>query len=478
MTLDTERKIATGRSWRDLPDVPPVADTVDAVTATAPTADLGGATDPATSETTLEGAAAPVAGAQVRPIAPVPPAATPPAPVRDQPRSGRGRGPWPWVAGLAGVVVVLGLLVWSPWSTDTEPEALGATTGTIDPDGVGGESLDGIDEPVAAAAARLLPSVVQIDHPGGVGSGFVYSEDGRILTAAHVVAGAAEVTVRTSDGTELVGRVLGGDPVADVAVVEVDATLTAAPLALGRTPQVGQMAVAIGSPLGFEQSVTSGIVSGVDRRLTVAGTTLDGLIQTDAPINQGNSGGPLADRSGEVIGVNVAIATASGGSDGLGFAVGIDKAVEIAERFTGDSPPSDSLDPGAGPDPTEGFGDQLPGLDDPGGMLPPELRGMLEELLDGGLGAEELTPELRSLLEGLLDGGLPSPEGGLPPGTDDLLEDFFGSDEGTAPDGVTEPGIGDWLDYFLFEFGSSPFPDEGQTPDLNDLFDLFSQEEG
>ena len=114
--------------------------------------------------------------------------------------------------------------------------------------------------------------------------------------------------------------------------------------------------------MGFEQSVTSGIVSAVDRELQVGGTLLDGLIQTDAPINQGNSGGPLADRQGRVIGVNVAIASASGGSDGLGFAVGIDKAVEIATRFTAGRSAA-------------GHARGRPAVCSTPGLLPPELDG-------------------------------------------------------------------------------------------------------
>ncbi len=116
--------------------------------------------------------------------------------------------------------------------------------------------------------------------------------------------------------------------------------LVPAPLALGSDVRVGQLAVAIGSPLGFRQTVTSGVVSAEDRSLRLGRSAIDNLLQTDASINSGNSGGPLADRHGRIIGLNIAIATRSGGSDGLGFAVPIELAIDIAEGFTGTRPPS------------------------------------------------------------------------------------------------------------------------------------------
>jgi S1-C subfamily serine protease len=137
------------------------------------------------------------------------------------------------------------------------------------------------------------------------------------MTAAHVVQGVDRVDVRLYDGTKLTGRVVGTDEVNDVAVVKVDRTgLPAAPLAVGQAVQVGQLAVAIGSPFGLNETVTAGIISATDRVLQ------DGreVIQTDAPINPGNSGGLLADRRGRVIGINV----------GIGFAIPIDLAARSA----------------------------------------------------------------------------------------------------------------------------------------------------
>jgi S1-C subfamily serine protease len=188
------------------------------------------------------------------------------------------------------------------------------------------------EEPVSDAAAIILPSVVQIQTDGGVGSGVIYDSDGLILTAAHVVGDSETVTVRFGDGEEIEGKVLGGTAGADVAVVQVDRTgLPAADLALDEDPQVGQMAIAVGSPWGLQSTVTAGIVSAVDQAIP-SGESARAVLQTDAAINPGNSGGPLVDREGRVIGINVSIFSLSGANDGVGFAVPIDIASDIAER--------------------------------------------------------------------------------------------------------------------------------------------------
>jgi putative serine protease PepD len=189
------------------------------------------------------------------------------------------------------------------------------------------------EEPAAAVAKALLPTVVEIRRgASGLGSGFVYDSNGYIMTAAHVIQDVDEVTVRLYDGTRLRGEVLGTDEANDVGVVKVDRTgLRAAPLAVGQTLQVGQLAVAIGSPFGLEETVTAGIVSSTDRILPNGRE----VIQTDAPINPGNSGGVLANRQGRVIGINSSIAPADGsnGNVGIGFAVPIDVAAESAKAI-------------------------------------------------------------------------------------------------------------------------------------------------
>jgi len=210
----------------------------------------------------------------------------------------------------------------------TEPTSSTATTDNDTP--VTGNP----DEPVEAVARALAPAVVQIETSQGLGSGFVYDPSGLVLTAAHVTDGNNQVTVRTADGKAHEGKVLGADNGSDVAVVKIDpsADLKVAQLAVGEDVQVGQMAVAIGSPFGLDQTVTSGIVSAVDRTVETPGGAIP-MLQTDAPINPGNSGGALADRRGRVIGINDSIASESGGNQGVGFAVPIDTAVSVAQKL-------------------------------------------------------------------------------------------------------------------------------------------------
>ena len=186
-------------------------------------------------------------------------------------------------------------------------------------------------EAVTAVARAVLPSVVQIETGGGLGSGIVYDRDGFILTAAHVVEGNTEVTVRLPDGTRIPGRVVGTDAGTDVAVVQVERQgLPAASLATGARVQVGQLAVAIGSPFGLEGTVTAGVVSAINRTITTESGAVMNMIQTDAPINPGNSGGALVDRRGRVIGINDAIRSDSGVNAGVGFAIPIDTAASAA----------------------------------------------------------------------------------------------------------------------------------------------------
>jgi S1-C subfamily serine protease len=238
--------------------------------------------------------------------------------------------------------VALGWLVFT--NPAEEPAAKTSATGSdteAPPAAVGEVASTG--EPVADVADALLPSVVQIETGAGLGSGVIYDSEGLILTAAHVVAGSDTVSVRMSDGTQYTGRVLGGDAAADIAVVEVDASgLPAAPMDLDGDVRVGQLAVAIGSPYGLDSTVTSGVVSAVNQ--SVGGRRgFQSMIQTDAAINPGNSGGALANRDGEVIGINVSIFSATGGNDGVGFAVPIDVAADLAEAIVSGEPISTAV---------------------------------------------------------------------------------------------------------------------------------------
>lgn len=188
---------------------------------------------------------------------------------------------------------------------------------------------------MSEVAKALSPSVVQIETENGLGSGVVYDEDGLILTAAHVVEGFEDVTVRLADGRRVDGRVVGSDRATDVAVVRaVDESLPVARLGVGEPVAVGQLAVAIGSPFGLDGSVTSGVVSAIDRSVPINdGASTASMIQTDASINPGNSGGALADRHGTVIGINDLIRTESGVNSGVGFAIPIDIAASVADSL-------------------------------------------------------------------------------------------------------------------------------------------------
>jgi serine protease Do len=246
---------------------------------------------------------------------------------------------------LAALAFVLGVIYLDPGTGRTQ---------TADPV----ESApDGIpaDEPVARVASVLSPSVVQINVSGikqtpfgtqkqeGMGSGVIYRSDGYIVTNNHVIEGATGVNVAFADGTIEDASIVGTDPNTEIAVIKVSRNgLPAATFEDGDAPVVGQLAVAIGSPSGFESTVTSGVVSGVGREfppeLTLGGTAarsaLTDLIQTDAAISPGNSGGALADRDGEIIGINVAyLPPAETGAVNLGFAVPSDTAVSVADQL-------------------------------------------------------------------------------------------------------------------------------------------------
>jgi serine protease Do len=185
-------------------------------------------------------------------------------------------------------------------------------------------------QPIAEIAAAALPAVVQIDTSFGLGAGVIYSADGYIITAAHVVGAETPVTIRLFDGRTVEGEVLGTHQTTDIAVVAIDPVpgMPVADLALRADLEVGQVAVALGSPFGLDQTVTAGIVSAVDR--VVDGVT---MVQTDAAINPGNSGGPLVDAAGRVIGINDMIFSESGANAGVGFAISIDLAVLVAEQI-------------------------------------------------------------------------------------------------------------------------------------------------
>ena len=167
----------------------------------------------------------------------------------------------------------------------------------------------------------------------GTGSGFILSADGKLLTNAHVIEDADKVEVTLKDGRTFIGEVIGADPITDVAVIKIDAeNLPIAPLGTTKDLSPGQWAIAIGNPLGLDNTVTAGIISALDRSSTQVGISDKRVqfIQTDAAINPGNSGGPLLNASGEVIGMNTAIRA---NAQGLGFAIPIETAKRISDQL-------------------------------------------------------------------------------------------------------------------------------------------------
>jgi putative serine protease PepD len=270
-------------------------------------------------------------------------------------------------AGLAAAVVATALVVGgasgvggaAAWNAlDDEPGASAGGADTRTSQVVDTPDSPAADGSVEQVAAKVLPSVVKIDVSGaqgaGSGSGIILSSDGEILTNNHVVEVAGDggtISVSFNDGSTASAKVLGTDPLTDTAVIKAEGVSDLTPATIGKSAdlKVGEGVVAIGSPFGLDSTVTSGIVSALNRAVDVGSdsqgnSTTYPAIQTDAAINPGNSGGALADMAGNVIGINSSIRTASSsqgeaGSIGLGFAIPMDEVMPIVDQMVkGETP--------------------------------------------------------------------------------------------------------------------------------------------
>lgn len=244
-----------------------------------------------------------------------------------------------FVGVLAFLVVLTAWLVFSP----------GQDVG-LDEETAESQEQGNWNEPVVQVVERMGPVTVkietvrdvlvdqfffyQVQQQKGVGSGVIYREDGYILTNNHVVQDADEIVVRLPQGHSYRGEVVGRDPLSDLAVLKVDAAdLPVAVIGDSNALRVGQSVIAIGNPLGQDQTVTTGVISALNRDLLVDPENnryLEGMIQTDAAINPGNSGGPLLNQNGEVIGINTAIIQQA---QGIGFAIPIATATTVADQI-------------------------------------------------------------------------------------------------------------------------------------------------
>jgi putative serine protease PepD len=268
---------------------------------------------------------------------------------------------------FGGGAAVVGHLTDDP----AQPVARSATADTqlVSDDGTAKQVYDGAKDSVAYISATTAQGQA-------TGSGFVVSSDGLIVTNAHVVEGASEVTVKVgTGGDQLPAKVVGIDTSRDLALLDVDGSdLPALQLGDSSKVEVGDATYAIGNPYGLDHTLTTGVVSALDRQLQAPdGAVISGAIQTDAALNPGNSGGPLLDASGKVIGVNAQIATggnAQGGNVGIGFAIPSATVSQFVEQAR-----NGSLEPqqqqeqqspyGQQVDPYSPYGDQAPDQSDP-----------------------------------------------------------------------------------------------------------------
>jgi putative serine protease PepD len=332
---------------------------------------------------------------------PIPPPA--PTPYGEPPTRGRSRRVFA-ASVLTGALVLgggaglAGAAAWQEWGAD-DSSTTGTTTSTGSVPVTDTGDAPAADGSVEQVADRVLPSVVKINVAGevqgqvasGSGSGIILSSTGEILTNDHVVelAGSGgQISVSFEDGSRAPAEVVGTDPLTDTAVIKAEDVDGLTPATIGKSGNldIGQDVVAVGSPFGLDSTVTSGIVSALDRPVSV-GTDSTGesttypAIQTDAAINPGNSGGPLVDMNGNVVGINSSIRTSGdsagqGGSIGLGFAIPMDEVMPIVKQMLDGETPTHAR-----------LGITVSDVEQQPGDLPPE-GAQVQEITDGSTAAE------------------------------------------------------------------------------------------
>jgi S1-C subfamily serine protease len=252
---------------------------------------------------------------------------------------------------LLVAAVIGGVLVWQgrPWLEQRSGPAVEAVPRAIEPRGdLASDEKSTIELFERAKGSVVFITTTQLVRdfwsrnmfsiPRGAGSGFVWDNDGHVITNNHVVRGAAEAKVRLNDGRDYSARLVGASPAHDIAVLRIrvpDRQPAALPIGSSADLKVGQKVFAIGNPFGLDWSLTTGVVSALDRSLPAEDgrTVIEHLIQTDAAINPGNSGGPLLDSSGRLIGINTAIFSPSGAYAGVGFAVPVDTVNRVVPQL-------------------------------------------------------------------------------------------------------------------------------------------------
>lgn len=236
----------------------------------------------------------------------------------------------------AVVLAALALVVAGCSSGGHDKTSKGAAAASTSTTGSSGAQVPAAQPGIPAIVRKVSPSVVTILTDKGLGSGVVWNQDGTIVTDDHVIADASQLTIAFADGRRVSGHVVAGDPVTDIAVVKADRSGLPAAEFETALPQIGALAIAIGSPLGFQNTVSAGVISGLQRSIPGSAQqtrSLVNLVQTDAAISPGDSGGALVDGNGKVIGLNEAYLPPSTGAVSIGFAIPAETVSQVVPQL-------------------------------------------------------------------------------------------------------------------------------------------------